>query len=122
MPDRKIKHLSFRYTDDGVEKHAFQGETVDLPADEAKRGDSIGAFVTDTDPVEESTFDPGSASDDELREWIENDKPTAQQVLDVANDNPELASRLLAAENAATGNDPRKTVIAGLESVAGRAQ
>lgn len=122
MAERTIKHLSFRYTDaDGVERHAFQGETLDLPAEEAKRGDEIGAFRTDESDAATGDFDPATASDEELAAWFDT-KPTVQDVLDAAGDDPQRAQRLLDAENEASGNDPRKGVVEGLAAIAGRAQ
>jgi hypothetical protein len=104
---------------------AWRGETVDLNDADVKRGEAIHAFVGSEPEEAESSagvaLDLDSASDAELAEWIENDKPTVQEVVDAADGDPELADRLLDAENSATGNDPRKGVVEGLAAVKERA-
>ena len=63
----------------------------------------------------------------ELAEYISGSNPkgkalTANEVLELAASNPEMAKRLLEAENIATQGEPRSTVVAGLGKIAGQTQ
>jgi hypothetical protein len=122
-----------------VERTARQGETIDIPREEdVTRGDEIHAFVTEEDlkkqeaeakaeqsPILSDGTDTGTEevdsvsvmSDDELVTWIKEDKPTAHEVVDAAEGDPNLARRLLDAEDAATDGDSRKSVISGLTAI-----
>jgi len=58
----------------------------------------------------------------ELAEYIKGDNPEgralkAQEVVDLAGNDTDLAHRLLQAENIASEGDPRKSVEAGLNSI-----
>jgi pyruvate/2-oxoglutarate dehydrogenase complex dihydrolipoamide acyltransferase (E2) component len=96
-----------------------QGEEVDLPAEVIKYGESLGAFVTPEDEAAEAaeTVDVAEMDEDELVNWVS--ESTIPQIVNVAKTDPSLVSGLLQAENAATGNDPRTGLVAGLEQVAG---
>jgi hypothetical protein len=59
---------------------------------------------------------------EELAAWIREDRPTVNEVIELAGDDPQLASRLLEAENQATDNTPRKGVLEGLQTVAERGE
>lgn len=48
-------------------------------------------------------------------------KPTVQEVLDGAGDNPDLAKRILTAEQEASGGEPRQGVVTGLNDVVAKA-
>jgi hypothetical protein len=63
------------------------------------------------------TFDPASATDDQLIGWFEADGPTSAAVVLAAGENAELAARLLGAESAATGGNPRSDVVEALNAV-----
>lgn len=133
MALRRIKHLFFTYSveEDSpyeidkkilVEKIAYRDQEVDIPREQdVLRGEKFDAFYTEADSLVETESGeevPVSALDDEeLVAWIRDDNPTAKEVVDAANDNPDQAVRLLAAENAATGNDPRKSVAEPLQKI-----
>lgn len=112
------------------DRTAMRGETVEvLPADYA-RGMRLNAFLKEGETIEQLTsgtsgttelqFSAADATDTELINWIKDDNPTVQQVVNASEGDGEVAARLLAAEVQATGNDPRKGVIAGLEAVVAR--
>lgn len=123
----KIKHKAFGYTirhDDGAlqELIAYRGQTVKVNDADFARGSRHGAFYTkDEQKAEAKGGDgevPGPEADlDTLVGWIEEAKPTVQQVVDASNGDVIRAKMLLDAENAATGNDPRKGVVEGLTAV-----
>jgi hypothetical protein len=103
-----------------AEKLASRGEIVDIPfEDDIVRGERFGAFEDESEE-EETVVEVGSIaemSDDELMTWIKEDKPTVRQVVEAAEGDPELAQRLLDAEDAATGGDSRTGVIQGLTHI-----
>jgi hypothetical protein len=119
----KIKHKAFAYTIDregGLvqEMIAYRGQTVEVNDLDFKRGQRHGAFYTDADEKTEGSGAPGAeATLDDLVNWIETDKPTVQDVVDASGGDLVKAKLLLDAENAATGNDPRKGVVEGLTAV-----
>lgn len=133
MAERRIKHLFFTYSveEDSpyeidkkilVEKIAYRDQVVDIPREQdVLRGEKFDAFYTEDDNLvttEAGEEVPVSDLDDEeLVSWIREDKPSAPEVVKAANGNPDQAVRLLAAENAATGNDPRKSVAEPLQKI-----
>lgn len=104
---------------------AYRGDSVKVFPRDYERGVRLGSFLKKGQTVEDlstggkppAEFSAIDATDTELIEWIKNEGPTAQQVVDASEGDAETADRLLSAENAATGNDPRKAVVAGLEAV-----
>jgi hypothetical protein len=114
------------------DRTAYRGEEIELlPADHA-RGVRFNAFLKSGQSVEDlgsggavSTtalqFSAKDATDTELINWIKDGNPSVQDVVDASEGDPETAARLLSAEGAATGNDPRKGVVMGLEAVVSRA-
>lgn len=149
MASRKIKHVAFTYTIDSkdpisgddivVFRTALRNETVDvLKQADIDKGEKFGAFYSDEElkaqkdqePAavlqrelegeEEAELDMDSASLEELEEYIIEQEPTVDQVVALAAGDPDRAKRLLAAENAATGNDPRKGVVEGLNRIINR--
>lgn len=119
MAERTIKILLFRWVDEeGYDRYARKGDTVELAAKDAARGDADGAFVTEEDAApDQPTIGPDS-TDAELSSWVSD--ATVPEVVDAAGGDPAFAERLLLAENDATGNDPRKGVAEGLAAVAGQ--
>lgn len=115
------------------DRTAYRGDEIEvLPFDHA-RGKRLGAFLKEGQSVEDLgtgvtssptalQFSAQDATDTELINWIKDSNPTVQDVVDASEGDPETADRLLTAEHAATGNDPRKGVIAGLEAVIQRAE
>lgn len=120
MPERTVKILGFRYTDeDGNWLLASRGQTVDFSEEDAARGDADGVFVTEEDAAAgEAALGPNS-SDDELLEFVKDAK--VGDVVDLAGDNQEFAQRLLDIETDATGGEPRKGVAQGLAAIVGSA-
>jgi hypothetical protein len=113
------------------DRTAYRGEEIELlPADHA-RGLRFNAFLKSGQSVDDlgsggpvsSTalqFSAKDATDTELINWIKDGNPSVQDVVDASEGDPETAARLLSAEGAATGNDPRKGVVMGLEAVVSR--
>lgn len=105
-------------------RHAFYGDTVEIPrSEDIEPGEAAGAFEPDEveqeSPVAEeaATGGPDFNSHDNMVWWIKHDKPTAAEVVDAAGDDPVKAEALLAAEQEATGGQPRKAVIRGLNEI-----
>lgn len=82
--------------------------TVDLVSSE----ETPPAETVDLDNVDVQT-----ASPEVLAEWIKTKKPTVDEVVDEANEDPAVASRLLQAENLATGQQPRSTLAERLQEI-----
>lgn len=131
MAERTIKTVFFSWYDEGPStttgkkrrfvRRARRGETVDLPADAIKRGEELGAFVTDedeqADAAAESSVDASTATASELAEWIEDARPNVGETVDAAGDDPDAARKLLEAEESATGGKPRQGVVDGLNRI-----
>jgi len=131
--ERKIKIKVFAY--DTVEEDrlgrkvlvehiARRGDTVELPEEDIARGEreDIDAFYKDAkEAAAAEGFNAGSASLDETVEWLEEEKPTVQEVVDASAGDPSTAKKLLDAEGAVTGGEPRVGVEEGLTAVIQRA-
>lgn len=127
-----------------VERLAFHGDTIQIHRRaDLDRGDEHGAFLTDEEakaraalaqiPPPVGSEDEGSEDeapslqdrpDDELVDYImgtgefDGKKPNADQVVAAAGDDPDLAARLLDAEETAQGDKgPRQGVEAGLTKI-----
>lgn len=119
---RTVKIRSFNYRDeDGSERIGTKREEVLISAEDAERGDRLGAFASEEEEGLIEEVEISALSDDELVDWIKEEKPNAQEIMDVTAGDSKLAQRLLAAETSATGGDPRKTVVKGLEAIVSRA-
>ena len=114
---------------------AHVGDVIEVLPLEFARGTRLNAFLKRNQnlavltgkevPEETGTelmFSAADATDTELINWIKDKGPRVQEVIDASEGDPETAARLLAAEAAATGNDPRKGVVMGLEAVVRRSQ
>jgi hypothetical protein len=118
-------------------RHASRGQTVTVPPEVYDWGEERGAFMSvEEDAVREAyleeaaTGEPtggaeaGEAADlnfddqDQLVNWIRNAKPTAPVVISAADGDPDKAAALMEAEEEATGGQPRKTVMDGLQKIA----
>lgn len=133
METREIKIRSFVYEEpyedfDGTtrmaSKQAKRGDVVELDPYWIRYGDDMGAFVTEADrevEEDEDVIDTAEAveemGDDELMNWVSDS--TIPQVLGVAKADPSLCKRILEAENAATGNDPRTGLVEALARISG---
>jgi hypothetical protein len=137
----KIKILAFPYyveepdpitgNDRNVEKMAYRNDEVELSDEDLARAKRFDAIFTDekgdpttgddvsaeTPPFDADSVDVQSAPPEVLAEWIRQKKPTVDEVVDEANEDPEIAERLLAAENLATGQQPRSTLVEKLNEI-----
>lgn len=138
METREIKIRSFVYEEEiedflgnkgTASKQAKRGDVVKLDPYWAAYGDDMGAFVTEADraareSADEDLIDTAETveemGEDELMNWV-SDK-TIPEILAVANADPTLCTRLLDAENKATGNDPRTGLVEGLTHIIGSSE
>lgn len=122
----KIKIRAFPYYVDAedpvsgrkrkVEKIAMRGDEVELSDEDLARAKRFDAL--DTGDSGESGAEPSATSDvQSLARWIQEDKPTVDETVDKAEGDPAKATTLLEAESVATGGDPRKGVVEGLEDI-----
>ena len=93
---------------------------------EGATGDRQGAIAIPPPPAgsaggDEIVLDESTPTS-ELADWIREDRPTIDEVVELAEGNPEFAQKLLDAENQATDNDPRKGVQAGLTAIIERGE
>jgi hypothetical protein len=117
MAEHTVRVCGFRYTDhNDIERVAHSGEVIDFSDEDTARGLEAGAFVAAAAPEATSAIGPNS-TDEELEAFVKDAK--VSEVVDAANGDGAFAQRLLAAENAATGNDARPTVAKGLAAVVG---
>lgn len=113
---------------------------VDLPRDSEVTIDQIGLIALKKGEANHSFYtteelerrnNPGASAVEitsatnfselgeyELAEWITNEQPTIDQVLEKVGDDKDLAHRMLQAENIATNGEPRKGLEAGLQAIA----
>jgi hypothetical protein len=96
--------------DEAYERHKYWGNVMD--EDEAQEQ----AEAED----EEEVLDPETATVEDLTRWIEQERPTVNEVVQASDGNPETAQKLLEAETAAHDGEPRKGVVDGLSTVIGR--
>lgn len=119
--ERTVAWRSLRYTDeDGRVRTASRGDTISLSHDEEAEADRIGALQPEpgsAEPDGEAEPDLGSATVEQLEEWLKDEHPTVAEVISAAGGDADLAQRLLDAEYAATGEDPRRGVEAGLTKI-----
>jgi len=115
-------------------RHATRGQTVTVPEDAYDWGLERGAFLSEEeDAVREAKLaesdSPASAGagtepdlnfddQDQLVNWIRDAKPNAATVVGAAGNDPDKAAALMDAEREATGGQPRKTVMDGLQKIA----
>jgi pyruvate/2-oxoglutarate dehydrogenase complex dihydrolipoamide acyltransferase (E2) component len=128
MAERTIKIKSFVWHKKGKDYNgddivsvvqSSRGEVVDLPDNVIAYGEAHGAFITPEDEAveEAATADVSLMGEDELVDWVS--EHTIPEIVNVAKTDPDLVGPLLAAENTATGNDPRSGLVEGLAHVAG---
>jgi hypothetical protein len=102
-------------------RHALRGDTVDIPRDEdVERGERARSFaVEQASPaeVEEDTGGLDFSDHTALVNWIRREHPSIRVVVEAAEDDPEKAELLLAAEEEATGGQPRKGVSHDLNRI-----
>jgi hypothetical protein len=69
---------------------------------------------------EEQLLDVNTASVDDLILWIQQERPTVNDVVQASGGDPDVARKLLEAESKATDGEPRKGVTEGLSAVISR--
>lgn len=122
-----------------VQHIGFHGDAVDVHLDsDIERADRYGALYSEEEssrrlagasaPVSEDEPEEVELSDldhEDLVNWLMSTgpfdgvkKPTADEVVEAVGDDPELAARVLDAEQEASGGEPRKQVQERLSKVA----
>lgn len=104
-----------------------RGQIIYLLADDYKRHMKFGVVrdvATEPDAEEEAeTFlDPETATADDLANWIRQEKPTVNDVVQASQGDVALATKLLEAESLAHDGEPRVGVMNGLSAVIQRAE
>lgn len=118
MSEQTVRVAGFRYIDhNDVERVAHTGEVIDFSDEDTKRGLAVAAFEVPEVYADDDFIIGPASTDDELEEFAKNAK--VAEVVAAANGDPELAHRLLAAENAANGGEPRTGVAKGLAAIVG---
>lgn len=139
METRTVKIRAFTYLtkvdtvrgDRVVRRDAFRGDEIEIDEVEAERGDRLGAFLTEDEKLdpsgrvitvdeegEDTAFDASEAGEDELLSWIEDQNPTVKETVEAADGDPDVARRILEAEEE-TG-DSRAGVVKGLGAIIDR--
>jgi hypothetical protein len=80
--------------------------------DKASRGGDTGTAAS-------SDYSAKGKSATQVAKWIESERPNEDATVAAAQDDPDLARRVLEAESAATQGDPRQGVKSRLERIAG---
>jgi hypothetical protein len=107
------------------ERIASRGQTVELSDEDYERAVRFNAIETETDAELKETvgaFSVETASVEQLAEYIRAEKPSVDDLVDAANEDPNVAARILEAENLATGRQPRKTLVEKLSDLAADSQ
>jgi hypothetical protein len=135
---RKVRFLTFRYFTQEVDPAGNESlmphevdrdeevtvEQIGLVA--LQQGERDGAFYTSEQlknleasgseaPISEQSIN--EMGEHELSEWITENKPSVNDVLEKVGTDKDLANRMLAAENIATDGDPRSSLVAGLTKI-----
>lgn len=129
----KIKIRAFPYytreqhpvTGEDVHKEhlAYKDDEIELSERDYKRALEFDAIYTGNEPDPDTVGADSVVADeesDDVREvaaWITESKPTIEETLDSAGGDPDRAELLLEAENLATGGQPRKGVVDGLQAL-----
>lgn len=105
-----------------------RGQIIYLNADDYKRHKKFGVIrdiKTEPAPEEEQEdqfLDPDTATPDDLAQWIKQEKPTVNDVVQASGGDAVLATKLLEAESLAHEGEPRVGVVNGLTTVIQRAE
>lgn len=97
--------------DEAYERHKYWGNVLDE--------EEVQEQIEGGDDDEEE-MDPATASVEDLARWIEQERPTVNDVVQASDGDPEVAQKLLEAETQAHDGEPRKGVVDGLGVVIGR--
>lgn len=110
-PDTQRLGQLIELDDEAYMRHKAHGNVLD--ADEAEE-------VLERQEEEEINVRDADAA--ELASWIEEEKPTVNEVVQASEGNADYARKLLDAETQAQGGEPRKGVVDGLSAVIGRGE
>lgn len=124
----KIKIRAFPYYEDvdnpltgdtqPVERIARRGDVIELSDKDYERAKRFDAIVNPDDELPEpGEQPPPDDSVEGLAQWLSDEKPSVQEVLDRADGDPQLAEKLIEAENLASGQQPRTTLVDGLQKI-----
>lgn len=103
------------------------GQLIELDDEPYLRHKKFGNVIDadDADNVvaaeEEQEINVRDASVSELADWIREEQPTVNEVVQASEGNGDYARKLLDAETEAKEGDPRVGVVNGLSTVIGRA-
>lgn len=106
------------------EKVATRGEEVELSESDFNRAERFDAILQAGDETSASdetgssgSIDVENASTAEISEFLVAEKPNEDETVALAEDQKSNAEKLIAAENMATGQQPRKGVIKRLQDI-----
>lgn len=104
------------------QKLGYKGDTVDLYAEDAARGDKHGVFLDEgeqlDDPLSQQIrlSDLGLLTDDQLLLLWDEKPPKAADLLEAVGENSDLAVKVLSAEQASA--KPRPSLVKQLQEIA----
>lgn len=107
---------------DAVDEYE-RGQIIYLLPDDYRRHMRFGVVRDiDTEPAtveeeEEEFLNPTTATADDLANWIRQERPTVNDVVQASGGDPEVATKLLEAESQAQNGEPRVGVVQGLTAV-----
>jgi hypothetical protein len=104
------------------ERIATRGMTVSVSDLDYRRAVKFNAFYSDEELAviniarpSELTLADATVAD--ISNWLQTAKPTIPVILDEVNNDPTTAQKVIEAENLATGDQPRTTLIDQLEEI-----
>lgn len=105
---------------------ATRGMTVKVSDIDYRRAQKFDAAYTEEElaernkanPLNQSELTLADATVADISHWLQTDKPTINEVLDEVNNDPDVARKVIDAENHATGQQPRKGLIDELDAIA----
>jgi hypothetical protein len=118
--EETIAHVAFEYRVDGLARTAYRGEVHDVSGWDSDSVVSAGAHGVFAPKVEKLAVAPPNAktaSIAELADFIASSELNAKDTTALAGGDPELAAKVLEAEQIATGGAPRKGVFKALAAV-----
>lgn len=134
MAEYKVNYLRWHYFTEKqdsrgvkrmVRKDAVRGEVLDsqdLFDDDLERGLKHGALVdvkeAEAEEVEAINFEDATVP--EIVEWLRENTPNVNDTVAASGGDPDIAHKLLDAENEFQEGDPRKGVVDGLAEVISR--
>lgn len=143
MPQATIKIRAFPYYEEvenpvtgekeKQERIARRGDTVELSDVDYQRAQRFDALASEEEQQQEAedaqgdldVSDPSSVEDasvEQLSAYIKAERPTVDETVAIAHDQPELAEKVKQAEYHATGGQPRSTLISELDDIINSAE